>query len=434
MGLTCRLHAALPRTWSSGWIGRTRLLSTRQSSLTTTTSDVSNKKPDYITTPIFYVNGAPHLGHVFSVVVADTLARWSRLSGRSCVFMTGTDEHGSKVMEAAAKKGLSPSQFCDDVSESFRSMFEKVNASNDDFLRTTQERHAKRVKKMWSVLKDKGFIYKGTHEGWYCKSDEAFVPETQLIRVESAESSTGAQWRTEAGHSVEWISEENYKFKLSAFQDKLLEWLEKNPETIYPPGRYNETVTEIKGGLHDVSVSRLADKVSWAVSVPDDPVHSVYVWLDALTVYLTGAGYPVDSEWESAGSSTHAWPADCHVLGKDILRFHAIYWPAFLMAAGLPLPKKLLIHSHWTVERRKMSKSLGNVVDPSVLVDTYGVDAVRYFLLNSGGVTNDGDFSEMQLIKGVYLPMLPALPLLFFTRLFPITRLPNYSSYLSRLE
>uniref|UniRef100_K3X6P3 methionine--tRNA ligase n=1 Tax=Globisporangium ultimum (strain ATCC 200006 / CBS 805.95 / DAOM BR144) TaxID=431595 RepID=K3X6P3_GLOUD len=344
-----------------------------------------------ITTPIFYVNASPHIGHVHSAVLADALSRWYTVKNRSVVFTTGTDEHGLKVQEAAENSGTTDYQrFCDDVSSRFDKIFQEANVQYSRFIRTSDPDHHEAVDALWRKIHDNGFIYLGEHEAWYCKSDESFLTETQV------EDRTDAQGQTfkvskESGHKVEKVREENYKFKLSAFQDRLLEWLDACAEedVIVPRSRHNEVRAAVAGGLRDVSVSRLSDKIQWAIKVPDDANHCVYVWLDALTNYLTCAGYP--------GETSDTWPADYHIVGKDIIKFHAIYWPAFLMAAGLPLPKRIVAHAHWTVDNVKMSKSLGNVVDPHAMLAKYGSDFVRYFLLREGVLNDDGDFSTTLL-------------------------------------
>ncbi|TMW63844.1 hypothetical protein Poli38472_002785 [Pythium oligandrum] len=352
----------------------------------------------FITTPIFYVNAAPHIGHVHSAVLADALARWHRLKQQRVVFTTGTDEHGLKVQEAAEKTGTTDYQaFCDDVSSRFNHIFQRANVEYSRFIRTSEPEHHAAVAAFWKAIQETGNIYLGEHEAWYCKSDEAFLTETQVEDV--TDPTTGEEYKIskESGHRVEKFKEENYKFRLSAFQDRLLQWLDANPDVIVPKSRHNEVRAAVSAGLRDVSVSRLREKIRWAIDVPEDPRHCVYVWLDALTNYITCAGYPTADK----DAFNRVWPADYQIVGKDILKFHAIYWPAFLMAAGLPLPKKIVAHAHWTVDNVKMSKSLGNVVDPQQMLDHYGADFVRYFLLREGVLNDDGDFSTTMLEERV---------------------------------
>ncbi|ORX45088.1 hypothetical protein DM01DRAFT_1386678 [Hesseltinella vesiculosa] len=345
----------------------------------------------YVTTPIYYVNAVPHVGHLYSSVLADTLRRYYLLKGHTTALTTGTDEHGLKIQQAAAKNNTTPIELCDRVSERFKRLCDKANVQYTTFMRTTEARHENAVHQLWKTLLDAGYIYKGKHEGWYAVSDEAFYPDNQ---VESVQDQDGKWFKVakESGKSVEWTVEENYKFKLSAFEEPLLAWIKRHPDSIVPVSRRNEVISWIKGGLGDLSISRLRSRLDWGIKVPNDDQHTVYVWLDALTNYITAQGYPDNTDNGTLSDAVH-------VVGKDIVRFHAIYWPAFLMAANLRLPRQILAHAHWTMGKQKMSKSLGNVVDPFEILDQFGVDPVRYFLIRDGGLTDDGDFS----VEGIHL-------------------------------
>jgi methionyl-tRNA synthetase len=338
-------------------------------------------RPFFITTPIYYVNDLPHLGHAYTTVACDALARFMRLDGRRVKFLTGTDEHGQKVARSAAAAGLSPQDFADRNSARFRDVSRLLEISDDEFIRTTEPRHIRAVQALWQELERRGEIYLGRFAGWYAVRDEAFYDESELIGG-----------RAPSGAEVEWLEEENYFFRLSAWQQRLLTHYEADSDAVAPRGRRNEVISFIKGGLQDLSISRTS--FSWGVPVPGHPGHVVYVWLDALINYITAAGYP-DIESDVFSS---LWPADLHVVGKDILRFHAVYWPAFLMAAGLKPPRRVFAHGWWTVEGEKMSKSLGNFIPPQQLVATYGVDPVRYFMLRELPFGNDGDFSHRAVV------------------------------------
>ncbi|KAI7867873.1 tRNA synthetases class I (M)-domain-containing protein [Spinellus fusiger] len=348
----------------------------------------------YITTPIYYVNAVPHIGHLYSSVLADTLKRYYQLKGAETFLCTGTDEHGLKIQQAAEKHNKKPIEFCNEVSESFKALCKAANVDYTTFIRTTEKKHTEAVEVLWNTLVENGYIYKGEHEGWYAVSDEAFYASNQVHEVVDEKTGQKNMVAIESGQRVEWTSEENYKFKLSAFQDKLLSWITENPTAIVPINRKNEVLSWIRSGLSDLSVSRVRSRLEWGIQVPKDPGHTVYVWLDALTNYMTASGYPWKSEEEKKNSE---WPANVHVVGKDIVRFHAIYWPAFLMAANLPLPRQILAHAHWTIDKQKMSKSRGNVADPFELLKTYGVDPVRFYLMRDGGLADDGDYSEDML-------------------------------------
>ncbi len=338
------------------------------------------KPPFYITTPIYYVNDVPHIGHAYTTIASDMMARFARMEGREVLFLTGTDEHGQKIQKAAEVGGTTPQAFVDRVSERFKQLTPLFHLSNDQFIRTTEERHIKSAQALWLKMKKRGFIYKGGYAGWYAVRDEAFYAEAELV---NGKAPTGAD--------VEWVEEPSYFFKLSAFQETLLAFYRDNPNFIGPESRRNEVIRFVEGGLNDLSISRSSFK--WGVPVPEDPDHIMYVWVDALANYITALGYPD----ESAPDFRKFWPESLHIIGKDILRFHAVYWPAFLMAAGLTPPKRLYAHGWWTNEGQKISKSLGNTIDPVELVETYGVDQVRYFLLREVPFGQDGDFSRSAL-------------------------------------
>jgi len=338
----------------------------------------------YVTTPIYYVNDSPHIGHAYTSVACDALARFMRLDGYDVKFLTGTDEHGQKVEKAALDAGEAPQDFVDRVSQRFRDLREPMGLTNDDFIRTTEDRHTASVQQLWRELVKRDEIYLGTYAGWYSVRDEAFYAESELV---DGIAPTGAP--------VEWVEEPSYFFRLSAWQDRLIEYYESNPDSVMPASRRNEVMSFVKGGLLDLSVSRTSLK--WGVPVPDDPDHVMYVWIDALTNYITAAGYP-DTTCEDFGKY---WPCDVHMVGKDILRFHAVYWPAFLMAAGLEPPKRIYAHGWWTSEGQKISKSLGNVIEPLGLVDKFGLDQVRYFMLREVPFGNDGDFSERAMVNRI---------------------------------
>ncbi|MBM3572991.1 MAG: methionine--tRNA ligase [Alphaproteobacteria bacterium] len=343
---------------------------------------MSGPTPYYITTPIYYVNDSPHIGHAYTTLACDVLARFMRLDGYDVRFLTGTDEHGQKVEKSARSAGMDPQAFTDKVSQNFRDLGQLMNFSNDDFIRTTEPRHIAACQGIWRKLQAAGDIYLGSYAGWYSVRDEAFYAESELV---NGKAPTGAD--------VEWVEESSYFFKLSAWQDRLLQFYEANPDFIAPKSRRNEVVSFVKGGLQDLSVSRTT--FGWGVPVPGEPKHIMYVWLDALTNYITAVGYPD----EANANFTKYWPADLHMVGKDILRFHAVYWPAFLMAAGVKPPKRVFAHGWWTNEGQKISKSLGNVIVPSELVARYGLDQLRYFLLREVPFGQDGDFSHAAMVR-----------------------------------
>ncbi|BCS53801.1 methionine--tRNA ligase [Geobacter sp. SVR] len=336
----------------------------------------------YVTTPIYYVNDVPHIGHAYTTVAADVLARYKRMMGFDVYFLTGSDEHGQKVEKAATTAGETPLELADRVVKRFQALWERLEISNTDFIRTTQERHKKGVVHIFSDIMEKGDIYLGEYEDWYCTPCETFWTETQLIEDRCPD----------CNRPVEKLKEESYFFRMSKYQEALLAHIEANPEFIQPKSKRNEIISFVKEGLRDLSVSRTT--FTWGIPVPGNEKHVIYVWFDALTNYMSALGYPNQTtEYE------RFWPANVHLIGKDILRFHAVYWPTFLMAAGLPLPEKVFAHGWWTVEGQKMSKSLQNVVEPNMLIDKYGVDVVRYFLLREVPFGLDGDFSHTALVQ-----------------------------------
>ncbi len=340
----------------------------------------------YVTTPIYYVNGAPHIGHAYTSVAADVLARWKRLDGYEVFFLTGTDEHGQKVEKAAQDAGLEPQEFADRIAAKFQDLSALMGLSNDDFIRTTEDRHKRACQELWRRLCASGDIYLGHYEGYYAVRDEAFYSESELTTWPDG------TLMAPTGAPVEWVREPSYFFRLSAWQDRLLALYEDEPDFVSPASRRNEVMSFVRGGLNDLSVSRTS--FTWGVPVPDDPGHVMYVWVDALTNYLSAVGFP-----DTDAPRWPFWPADVHVVGKDIIRFHAVYWPAFLMAAGLPTPRCVFSHGWWTAAGEKMSKSLGNAVDAARLVNTFGLDPVRYFLLREVPFGNDGDYSDAALIR-----------------------------------
>ena len=342
------------------------------------------KKPEetfYITTPIYYVNDIPHIGHAYTTIIADALARFNRLRGKEVYFLTGTDEHGQKIEKAAAEKGISPLELANTVVGRIKDLWKALNISNDFFIRTTEPFHEKGVQKIFLKLKENGDIYKGTYQGWYCVSDENFLPEDVTLEAE------GCKICPDCGKKSVLVSEDCYFFKLSRYQEPLLQFYSQNPEFVRPASRMNEVVSFVRQGLKDLSITRTT--VRWGVPVPDDPQHTIYVWFDALHNYLTGVGY----DWDLARFQKF-WPATIHLIGKDILRFHAIFWPAFLIAAGFPLPKTVYGHGWWLRDEAKMSKSKGNVLDPHVILKTFGPDPLRYFLLREIPIGLDGNFSH----------------------------------------
>ena len=352
----------------------------------------------YLTTPIYYVNDRPHIGHAYTSLATDVLARWKRLEGHDVFFLTGTDEHGQKVEKAARDAGMEPQAFTDQVSGHFSELVARLGLSNDAFIRTTEDRHKLACQALWRELARRGetvdgefrpWIYLGHYEGWYAVRDESFYGADELTERDGVRQAP-------SGAPVEWVREPSYFFRLSAWRDELLRRFHL-PEgdadriEIAPATRRNEVISFVNAGLQDLSISRTS--FTWGVPVPDDPAHVMYVWLDALTNYITAVGYP-----DPHAERWKFWPADVHFVGKDILRFHAIYWPAFLMAAGIAPPKRIFAHGWWTIEGQKMSKSLGNAIDPLALIEEYGLDPLRYFLLREVPFGQDGDFQKQALV------------------------------------
>jgi methionyl-tRNA synthetase len=342
-------------------------------------------EPFYITTAISYPNGRPHIGHAYEAIATDAIARFQRLKGRDVFFLTGTDEHGLKMAQAARERGVPPAQFAEEMSSTFKAMDDALNISYDRFIRTTEPAHLRASQAIWQAMAERGDIYLGRYEGWYSVRDEAYYDEEELVTADSGEK------LSPQGTPVDWTVEESWFFRLSAYQERLLAHYEEHPAFIRPDTRRNEVLRFVEGGLSDLSISRTS--FDWGVKVPGSPEHVMYVWLDALTNYITGVGYPDDTE-----AYRKFWPADLHIIGKDVVRFHAVYWPAFLMSAGIPLPKRVFGHGHLLNRGEKMSKSVGNVVDPIELARLYGVDALRYFLLRDVSFGQDGTYSDEAIV------------------------------------
>ena len=343
-------------------------------------------EPYYITTAINYPNGPPHIGHAYEAIAADAIARFQRARGRDVRFQTGTDEHGLKMAQAARAEGVEPAVYAEKMSSIFVQMCERLNISYDRFIRTAEPVHHRSSQAIWKAMEQRGDLYLGRYEGWYSVRDEAFYDESELTEGE------GGAKRSPQGSPVEWTAEESWFFRLSNYQQPLLDLYAAEPGFIQPESRRNEVLRFVEGGLSDLSVSRTS--FDWGVPVPDSPGHVMYVWLDALTNYITGLGYPEGGElWD------RYWPADVHLIGKDVVRFHAVYWPAFLMSAGIPLPKRVYGHGFLLSRGEKMSKSVGNVVDPLDLADRYGVDALRYFLLREITFGQDGTYSDDAIVS-----------------------------------
>ncbi|ERT02060.1 methionyl-tRNA synthetase [Sporothrix schenckii 1099-18] len=423
-------------------------------------------KPYYVTTPIFYVNADPHIGHLYTMVLADVLKRWQTLLGRKALLCTGTDEHGLKVQQAATRAGVPPKQFCDENASVFLDLARRASIDNDFFIRTTDADHIAAARAFWRRLRRKGYIYQSQHQGWYCVSDETFYPEALVEKRIAPATGKVEMVSTETGKTVEWTEEQNYHFRMTAVRDRLLQFYAENPDFVVPAARMNEVVHWVTHNLEDLSISRPSSRLTWAVPAPEDPSQTIYVWMEALVNYMTKAGYPerwapeeqreaaleaeaeatesaeavvidgnvqanmvMESEEDNNSSSKGrrrsgrykpsselhkaaapltpeqrqrheggGWPVDVHVMGKDIVRFHAVYWPALLLAVDLPLPRRILSHAHWTLGRKKMSKSVGNVVNPFYAMDRFGVDAMRYYLLHDGGIEHDGDYGNEHIV------------------------------------
>jgi methionyl-tRNA synthetase len=347
-------------------------------------------KPSYfVTTAIAYPNGLPHIGHAYEAIATDAIARFMRLDGYDVYFLTGTDEHGQKIQQTAAREGLSPRELLDRNVPRFRAMVERMNCSNDDFIRTTEKRHRDASVAIWERMAQAGDVYLDKYAGWYSVRDEAFYDES-----ETTLGADGVRLGPN-GTPVEWVEEESYFFRLSAYQDKLLALYAEHPDFVLPKERLNEVASFVKGGLRDLSISRTT--FDWGIPVPDDPKHVMYVWVDALTNYITAVGFP-DTASEAY---RRYWPAALHVIGKDIVRFHAVYWPAFLMSAGLEVPRRIFSHGFLFNRGEKMSKSVGNVIDPFALADAYGVDQLRYFLLREVPFGQDGNYSHDAIVARI---------------------------------
>ena len=339
----------------------------------------------YITTPIYYPSGRPHMGHAYSSIIADFFARFKSIDDYNVHFLTGTDEHGLKIQRSAEKAGKKPKEFCDQISQTFKDLSKTLNLSNTDFIRTTEDRHKKTVQHLWSLLEKNDDIYLSNYSGWYSVSDEAFYNEDEIEEIE------GKKIAKSSKSTVEWIEEESYFFRLSKWQKPLLEFYENNPDFILPESRKNEVISFVKSGLKDLSVSRKT--FTWGIPVPNNDKHIIYVWLDALTNYLSALNYP-DTNNELFKKF---WPASIHLIGKDILRFHAVYWPAFLLAAKIELPKKVYGHGWILSGEEKMSKSKGNILDPLKIIEEYGLDPLRYYLVKEVSFGNDGNISQERL-------------------------------------
>ncbi|KAL8958024.1 MAG: hypothetical protein Q9193_004843 [Seirophora villosa] len=349
------------------------------------------EKPYYVTSPIFYVNA----GHLYTLVLTDVFKRFHVLKGKKAILCTGTDEHGMKIQQAAQKAGQDIRAFCDENYRSFELLAKRADIQYDHFIRTSEPDHRFAVQHFWLMLQERGYIYTSKHEGWYSVSDETFYPSSGIHLA--LDPSTGRKFMAsqETGKEVEWTAEVNYHFRLSSLRDRLLQFYEDHPDFVQPSTRMQDVVQHVTAGLSDLSISRPKERLSWGIPVPDDPSQTIYVWLDALINYLTKANYPfqIPGREHAAG-----WPADVHVIGKDIVRFHCIYWPAFLLALDLPLPKQIMTHAHWTLGHEKMSKSTGNAVNPFFALDRFGSDTMRFYLIRDGGMKDDRDYDNSYII------------------------------------
>jgi methionyl-tRNA synthetase len=396
---------------ASGWVCQS-CRTNSQPRAAFSSSRRSLEKSYYITTPIFYVNAgnillncitghansvatAPHVGHLFTMVLTDILKRWQMLRGRKAILCTGTDEHGMKIQRAAAQAKTPPKEFCDLTAETFKALAKRAGLANDHFVRTTDEDHREAVQYFWHMLKEREYIYESKHEGWYCVSDETYYPESAIEKRLDPFTGRTFMASQETGKEVEWTSEANYHFRLSAFKNRLLEFYKANPNFVVPVSRMNDVVSWVSEGLEDLSISRPVERLNWGIRVPDDESQTIYVWLDALINYITKAGYP----WAPGQEHALGWPADVQVIGKDIVRFHCIYWPAFLLALDIDPPKQILTHAHWTLGHQKMAKSTGNVVNPFFAIDRFGVDAMRYYLAHDGGISDDSDYGNNFIVE-----------------------------------
>ncbi|KAI9724490.1 MAG: hypothetical protein M1812_000558 [Candelaria pacifica] len=329
------------------------------------------------------------------MVLTDILKRWQTLQGKNAILCTGTDEHGMKIQRAASQAGSEPKPFCDKGAETFKDLARRAEVTHDHFVRTTDPDHREAVEYVWFLLRDRGYIYSSKHEGWYSVSDETFYPQSAVHLILDPRTGRKMMTSIETGKEVEWTSESNYHFRLSAFKDRLLDFYAQNPKFVVPASRMKDVVQAVSTGLEDLSVSRPVERLTWGIRVPDDETQTIYVWLDALINYITKAGYP----WTPGEDSAGGWPADCQVIGKDIVRFHCIYWPAFLLALDISPPKQILTHAHWTLDHQKMAKSTGNAVNPFFALDRFGVDTMRFYLAYDGGISDDAGYGNEFIIE-----------------------------------